>query len=197
MVGEITPAGLTALLERFPAVASVFELVRLAPLTDGECDRLAQELTTRVEKATGIGIGADVTDTVMQLARHYLGSGLMPGAALDLLKSTAQRVLAHGGTRMDRGDIVATLSKLTGMPSLVLDDRERVNLAEVRAFFTSRVIGQDEAVGPSWIAWRCSRPASPIRRGRSVCSCLRARPAPARPSWPRRWPSSSSAHPTG
>ncbi len=82
----------------------------------------------------------------MHLARHYLGTGQMPGTALDLLKLTAQRVAAHEGKSMQREDLLATLSQLTGMPKLVLDDRERVELASIRRFFAARVIGQDEAV---------------------------------------------------
>ncbi len=35
-------------------------------------------------------------------------------------------------------------------------------------------------------------PASPTRTGRPAASCSSARPASARPSWPRRWPSSCS-----
>jgi ATP-dependent Clp protease ATP-binding subunit ClpC len=42
--------------------------------------------------------------------------------------------------------VLATLSQLTGMPKLILDDRERVDLQSIRSFFASRVIGQDEAV---------------------------------------------------
>ena len=40
-----------------------------------------------------------------------------------------------------------TLSQLTGLPVSILDNKERVDLASIRDFFASRVIGQDEAVG--------------------------------------------------
>jgi ATP-dependent Clp protease ATP-binding subunit ClpC len=70
----------------------------------------------------------------------------MPGAALDLIKLTAQRLMANGAKEMRREDLLTTLSQLTGMPRLVLDDRERVELASIRQYFAARVIGQDEAV---------------------------------------------------
>ena len=71
----------------------------------------------------------------------------MPGAVLDLLKLTVQRVRrARGDTRSRRDDLLATLSQLTGMPPLVLDDRERVELARSAPLLHARVIGQDEAV---------------------------------------------------
>ncbi len=146
MVSEATPTGLTTLLEHFPGLRGAFELVRLPRLSDAAADGLARELAARLQASTGITVAADVTDTVMQLARHYLGFDSMPGGALDLLKLTVHQVAARGGRHMDRDHVVATLSKVTGMPSLVLDARERMNLAEVRSFFTKRVIGQDEAV---------------------------------------------------
>ena len=39
-----------------------------------------------------------------------------------------------------------TLSQLTGLPVSILDSNERVDLASIRDYFASRVIGQDEAV---------------------------------------------------
>ena len=146
MVSETTPAALTSILQRRPALRSAVELVRLRQLTDVECDKLAREVAARVSTVAGVAIAPEVTDAAMHLARHYLGTGQMPGTALDLLKLTAQRAAAHDRTSMPREDLLATLSQLTGMPKLVLDDRERVELASIRRFFAARVIGQDEAV---------------------------------------------------
>ena len=39
-----------------------------------------------------------------------------------------------------------TLAQLTGLPISILDNKERVDLASIRAYFSGRVIGQDEAV---------------------------------------------------
>ena len=43
--------------------------------------------------------------------------------------------------------VILTLSQLTGLPASILDNKERVDLAAIRDYFSSRVIGQDEAVG--------------------------------------------------
>jgi ATP-dependent Clp protease ATP-binding subunit ClpC len=73
-------------------------------------------------------------------------TGQMPGALIDLLKLAAQRAVAHDSSRLQRSDVLATMTQLTGMPQQVLDDRERVDLTQLRSFFGTRVIGQDEAV---------------------------------------------------
>jgi ATP-dependent Clp protease ATP-binding subunit ClpC len=146
VLSETTPASLTKILQLRPGLRSAVDIVRLGHLSDTEINGLATEVAARVAKVTGIGIEAEVLSTAMHLARHYLGTAQMPGAALDLIKLTAQRVDAHDGVRMRREDVLATLSQLSGMPQLVLDDRERVDLASLRKFFSARVIGQDEAV---------------------------------------------------
>lgn len=146
VVSEITPDGLTKLLQQRPAVRTAVEIIRLRALTDGETARLLDDTAARVTAQHAIAIPPGVLEASSYLARHYLGTGHMPGAVLDLLKLAVQRALAHDSRAVDREDVLATMTQLTGMPQQVLDDRERVDLAALRAFFSSRVIGQDEAV---------------------------------------------------
>jgi ATP-dependent Clp protease ATP-binding subunit ClpC len=146
MVSEITAASFANVAQRRPAVLSAVELIRLPVLTSAQTDRLASDVAERLSDVAEITVDADVLSTAMHLARQYLGTFQMPGAALDLLKQTAQRVAAHDKSRLDPEDVLATLSQLTGMPSLVLDSRERVDLGALRTYFAHRVIGQDEAV---------------------------------------------------
>jgi len=146
LLSEITPAALTRVLQQRPAVRTAVELLRLRPLTDTETTRLVDEVATRIHQHLEIRVDPEALETVTYLARHYLSSGQMPGAALDLLKLSMQRAVAQDAARVTRPDALATMSQLTGMPQQVLDDRERVDLAELRRFFSTRVIGQDEAV---------------------------------------------------
>ena len=146
LISETSAAALTGVLQRRPALRTALELVRLRPLTEPEANALARDVARRVAPLAHVEIAPDVVDTALHVTRHYLGSDQMPGAVLDLLKLTAQRLAAHDGSRMQRDDILTTLSQITGMPRLVLDDRERVELASIRRFFAKRVIGQDEAV---------------------------------------------------
>jgi ATP-dependent Clp protease ATP-binding subunit ClpC len=146
LLSETTPAGYTAVVQDRPAVRGALELVRLRPASDAESDRLARTFAARLAEVNELEIDAAVLDAAVHLAKHYLGASQMPGAAIDLLKRTAQRVLAHGRNRVERGDVLDVLSQVTGMPPLVLDSRERLDLSAVRRFFGGRVIGQTEAV---------------------------------------------------
>jgi ATP-dependent Clp protease ATP-binding subunit ClpC len=146
LLSEITPSALTRVLQQRPAVRTALELLRLRQLTDTETVRLVNDVAARAREHLDVAIDPEALETVIYLARHYLSSGQMPGAVLDLLKLSVQRTVAQDATRVRRSDVLATMSQLTGMPQQVLDDRERVDLAELRRFFSTRVIGQDEAV---------------------------------------------------
>ena len=146
LLSEITPSALTRVLQQRPAVRTALELLRLRQLTDLETARLVDAVAGRVREHLEVTVEPEALDTVTHLARHYLSSGQMPGAVLDLLKLSVQRAVAQDATRVSRPDVLATMSQLTGMPQQVLDDRERVDLGELRRFFSTRVIGQDEAV---------------------------------------------------
>src|SRR4030095_6229700 len=146
LLSEITPAALTRVLQQRPAVRTALELLRLRPLSDAETTPLVHEVAARIQQHLELRVEPEALETVTYLARHYLSSGQMPGAVLDLLKLSMQRALAQDRSRVTRPAARARMAQLTGMPQQVLDDRERVDLAELRRFFSTRVIGQDEAV---------------------------------------------------
>ena len=146
LISETTPTGLNKVLQHRPAVRSAVEIVRLRPLAEAETTRLAAAVAERIGAHAELEIDEDALDSALHLARHYMGSGQMPGAVLDLLKLAAQRAVAHDAARLGRDDVLATMAQLSGMPQQVLDDRERVDLSQLRAFFGAYVIGQDEAI---------------------------------------------------
>ena len=146
LVSEITPAGLTRVLETRPSVRTAVELIRLRALNESETTSLIAQVADRLARHAIGSIDGDVVDIATHLARHYLGSSQMPGAVIDLLKLATERAQSNEANKVTRNDVLATMAQMTGMPQAVLDDSERVDLATLRAFFSARVIGQDEAV---------------------------------------------------
>jgi ATP-dependent Clp protease ATP-binding subunit ClpC len=113
-------------------------------------------------------ISEQTLQEAFQLAKQYLADKAAPGNLLLLLDSTYRRLALERGAATDetggaattamrgeatamRGemtldDLLVTLSQLTGLPVSILDDRAGLNLADLRGFFESRVLGQPEAV---------------------------------------------------
>lgn len=146
VVGETSGAVATRLLQARPSLRSVIEILRLEPMEEDATLALARAVGERITRELGIRVSDQAVSTTMDLAEHYLGTGQLPGAVLELLKRAAGRSAGAGETELTADSVVATLSQISGLPTVILDTSRRVELAQVRAFFADRVIGQDEAV---------------------------------------------------
>jgi ATP-dependent Clp protease ATP-binding subunit ClpC len=142
---EATPAGVARLLQLRPALRGVLELVRLEAQSEADTLALAQGLVRRLRENFALDIDLQCADVAVSSARQYLSAGSFPGSALQLLKLAVIRAEADAAA-ISPHDVLNTLSQLTGLPISILDNRERIDLASIRAFFASRVIGQDEAI---------------------------------------------------
>ncbi len=141
---ESSAAGMTKLLRLNSSLRSSFEVVRLDPMDPEETAALAHKLGARL--AGSMTIDAASVEAALTSARQYLSASAMPGAVLDLIKLTMGRMTKAGTTHVSPHDIIVTLAQQTGLPTSILDNRERLDLAQMRAHFSARVIGQEEAV---------------------------------------------------
>jgi ATP-dependent Clp protease ATP-binding subunit ClpC len=142
---EMAPTASTRLLQMRPALRGLLEVIALEPQSEEATLALVRSVAARLSDEIGLTVQDGCADVAVSSARQYLNSSSFPGSAIQLVKLTAIRV----GIDRDRiapDDVVHTLSQLTGLPTSILDNKERIDLAAIRAFFASRVIGQDEAV---------------------------------------------------
>ena len=126
----------------------------------------------------------------LALGRHFLGDAALPGALLGLLEAMRRR--RPGDDPLTMTDVLSTITERSGLPASLLDERERLDVDGLRAFFNSRVIGQPEAVECmiERVALLKAGLTDPTRP--RPCCCSSGRRARARPRSPRRWPSTCS-----
>jgi ATP-dependent Clp protease ATP-binding subunit ClpC len=146
LIGESSQAAATRLLQTRPSLRSLIEVILLQPMSDTETSALATQIGKRITEQGGPDIPEQAIATTMDLAQHFLGTQQLPGVVLELLKRATSRAIAAGETALTAESVIATLSQLSGLPPVILDTSQRVNLAHVQDFFTRRVMGQDEAV---------------------------------------------------
>lgn len=146
VISESTPTALNRMLQARPMLRTALDIVRLPILSDTEIHELVTQFLARFGEKTGLDIEESLVPVALGLARQHFGSLHMPGAVLDLVKLAARQCIANGEARLDRGHLLGTLSQLTGLPMAILDESEIVDLDEMRRFFSTRVMGQDEAV---------------------------------------------------
>jgi ATP-dependent Clp protease ATP-binding subunit ClpC len=142
VVGEIDPTAFDLLAQHRPRVTRLFEVIRLAPMRDADALKVAGAWA----KDYGVEVDEETLAESLDLATHYLPGTAAPGNVLRLLELVVERVTRGLATGVTPESVIATLGAATGLPLHVLDPREPLLLDDVRAYFSSRVLGQAEAV---------------------------------------------------
>jgi ATP-dependent Clp protease ATP-binding subunit ClpC len=143
VVGETASRSHETLLKTKPSLGNVFETIRVEPLES----QAAVDLVTRWLTARGAHATPAVLHEANQLAEQYLAATASPGRLI-AIAARAQAIAserAEESKEIGLADVIEGLSRLTGLPRAILDDREMLDLAAMRAFLETRVKGQDEA----------------------------------------------------
>ena len=149
IIGETRPEGYERLIQSLPKLRSVVESYRIQPLSFQDTLRVAKEWTTCHSRMDAQPLlSDDLLQEASQLALQYLGDKALPGNLLEFLQLTNQNLAANDKAfqTITSDDLILTLSKLTGLPIKILDDRQGLDLKALRDFFQSHVLGQREAV---------------------------------------------------
>ncbi|MBB6366886.1 ATP-dependent Clp protease ATP-binding subunit ClpC [Xanthomonas sacchari] len=149
LIGEITPQQLAQLQVARPTTRSRFEVVTLAPAAPAALAQIgaqwaqAQQQTLQAEV-----IDAHTLAEAQRMAAQYSPEQHEPGRLLRLLEETLQAATSAEVPRLPLDDeaLLQAVSRRSGLPLDVIDDRQRLDLDALRHFFRQRVLGQDEAV---------------------------------------------------
>ncbi|MHC4898499.1 MAG: AAA family ATPase, partial [Planctomycetota bacterium] len=155
LIGEITPAQHERLLLEKPQLRVVMETLRCNALDQDKTLALARQWCNahRVKGDTPL-VDETTLREAAQLSQQYRGDQATPGSLLDLLELARQSRApadpdaadASPAEPIDLDEIFRTLSRLTGLPVSMLDDRQGLDLDSLRTHFGKRVLGQPEAV---------------------------------------------------
>jgi ATP-dependent Clp protease ATP-binding subunit ClpC len=146
ILSEASPSGVVRLFQMRPSMRGAMEVFRFQPMSETETSALVRDVAQRIERAGSLTVAQEAIDSVLHLSHQYLGSTQLPGMTVDLLKRSATHAVSAGRKIVTADDARETLSQLSGLPRSILDDNQRLDLKAVKAEFTARVIGQDEAV---------------------------------------------------
>ena len=147
-IAEIDSRYLEKLLQARPKVRDICEIIRIEPSGRDFTHKLAEQWVAQDSRpALWEKRGKDFIAETYSLAHQYLNHGQNPGMVINLLKATKQQVnIRDREARITIHTVIEALSKSTGMPHVILDDRERLDIEVLHAHFSKRVVGQQEAV---------------------------------------------------
>ncbi|HKV40964.1 MAG TPA: AAA family ATPase, partial [Blastocatellia bacterium] len=126
-------------------------------------------LSVAVALSAETWIEARAIETLDRLHRRYATYSAYPGRPVRFLKSLfhnrpENRVVASN-------DVSKAFSHETGLPSFLVTESEPVDLATTHEWFSQRVVGQEQAVGPV-VDLMATLKAGMARRGRPLASLL-------------------------
>lgn len=149
LVGESSREAWSRVLVQRPRARHLSIVLDVDALDAPATRELALAWAERAGERAGQPVAsAELVDAAMTLAAQQFPERVEPGRSLRLLQETLRsaRQSDPPSLPLTRAQVLATLSAQSGLPLDILDGGARLDLTELRAFFTRRVIGQDEAV---------------------------------------------------
>jgi len=148
---EATPEDLTRGERTHGPFLRSLRTVSLPALSPSAAREALAQVATRLGAKHQVRFDAPAIDRAMDLAERF-GSGLLPGAAADLLSAAAQarpagrRAASRTPRSIDAHALTAAFCAQTGYPSSLVDPAVPLDPAAVLGRLRARVMGQDAAM---------------------------------------------------
>lgn len=147
LIGETQPPAYEKLIQSIPRMRVALNVIEISPASQEETLQMAREWIDQRGKSNQNILSETTMTESFQLTQQYLRDKAAPGNLLQFIDLTWERLSIDEHPReINVDDLLVTLSKLTGLPKSILDDREGLDLQGLREFFLNRVMGQPEAV---------------------------------------------------
>ncbi|MDA0814103.1 MAG: AAA family ATPase, partial [Verrucomicrobia bacterium] len=162
-VFECTPQQLAAIEQNDPRM---LDAVRQLKLDEPEPASISAILE-RVASDRGHQFGAEALTRVESLHRRFASYSSFPGRALRFIVRLREQLAPSPERPVTAADADRAFAAETGMPSLLINDEEILDLDRTIRWFRDRVIGQEGAVDAAIsavaaIKARLSRPGKPL-----------------------------------
>lgn len=144
-IAECTPQQLPLIERANPHLLAAFHVIHVEEPPVETMKLILRRAAEEWGKGHGTGavISEAALDTIVRLHKRYATYSASPGRPLRFMLD----LLTTDG--VDEGKVTAAFSRETGLPLFLLDDDTPLDLKGARQFFSSRVIGQGEAV--DWV----------------------------------------------
>jgi ATP-dependent Clp protease ATP-binding subunit ClpC len=149
MVGESERSAWAMVAAQRPRAAILLRSVTFEPTDAAQTRALIDAWAAQWQRRLGARVlEPALAQEAIELARQHFPDRAEPGRTLALLDDALGHARAETPPTLPltRDALLAALSKRSGIPVDVLDVERRLDMQAIRAFFTDRVMGQDEAV---------------------------------------------------
>ena len=145
VISETTPEGLDACRRLLPGFADAFRILQIPSFTQPEALATLQAYCAAIERNHPARIDNDARRLIYRLFQRFLPYEAFPGKTVNFTSSLYERAKTTKFPQITNDVIIEAFVKLTGLPELFLRDEVVLEENDVRAFFRSEIIGQEEA----------------------------------------------------
>ncbi|HMO40290.1 MAG TPA: AAA family ATPase [Saprospiraceae bacterium] len=146
IIGEATPAELESMRRLLPGFMALFQVVTIEELSEASISRILEKVSEHAARNLKITIKEEALPIVYRLLHRYEPYERFPGKAIRFLSRCISNVQQKQGTQIDKKVVIENFVEQTGLPELFLRDDLRLDQDEMQRFFSSRIIGQPQAL---------------------------------------------------
>lgn len=143
ILAETTAEGLRILRERDRSFADLFQVLRLAETDDNETLRITLSVRRALEQKYNCRFALDALPVALDLERRYNREAAFPGKVARFLTKLA---IKFRGNEIVRANVLAEFESSSGMSVAFLDDRAKLDRAEIIKQISGGIVGQTTAV---------------------------------------------------
>ena len=151
-IGATTMDEFTKIVEKDGALDRRFQKITVEPTDIAQSLEILRHLKSNYEDFHHVTYTDAALEAAVTLTDRYITDKSLPDKAIDALDEAGSMVRLNlakkrsGGNVVDREDIAAVISKMTGVPAGNVAESEGGRLLKMRERLRARIIGQDEAI---------------------------------------------------
>ncbi len=146
VIGEMTPRQLDAFRKLLPGFVEHFQVVHIDEMDQEKSLRVFELFNGLITRNYGVSIERAGLYLSYRLLKRFLPYEKFPGKAIRFLGDIAGTAIDKNRMTITENEIIAAFVKKTGLPEIFLRDELKLDKDGLKTFFTSKIVGQDEAV---------------------------------------------------
>ena len=148
IIGTTTPKEYR-LIEKDPALARRFDVVRIAEPTISEATEILHGLKHIYEDFHSVTIPNEVIENCVKLSDRYISTSCLPDKALDVLDEACAKIECDFSSHrrlLSTDDICEVITQKTGIAVHTLKSAEKIDVLNLESKLKAQVIGQNKAI---------------------------------------------------
>lgn len=146
IVGETTSRQLEAIRVMLPGFVELFQIIKVPEMEKPSVQRVLQHFQAYTSRNMNIEFTQEALELTYRLLSRFERRESFPGKAMKFLGQCLNRAYLEQTETIDSPDVLKLFVENTGLPELFLRDDLLLDEAEMQSFFTSSIIGQENAL---------------------------------------------------